>query len=485
MLLSQASDGDTISIELGSLGAAEDVEESHDDGRKHRGWRAVAFEEDTLKEQLDERERPELLRLTQACTFQLRKGEICPETGARHHEYVFNFSHAKTFNEVRQIFIRMGFKNPRLNWFNVSDLITLKRHLDYATKERTTATDWTGAIFQEGGIRGSSPLQWLQQQKEASDRRAAKKQKLSGKEEAQQFLQNYIANELAPHENLNDLYAQAFNLRDESPLMMHLSLNPSVAKNLIQGRDAALRMIRRQRTGLTILQGGAGTQKSTDAASEGRPPEVPINNFIHVHEYGEGFTDYTNQPRVVLEEFNGSRVEYETLKQMTDNNPNAPPFQRKVKNRAPVQYNHEEVWFTSNRVFTSWYAGIWSKHNHEWNAFTRRINLVRHCPKYRITDLTDPTSVIFEGGEPVVNKWTENGPPVQKIDLTAEYKSCTSHADACKISLKWEDQMPDRPRYALTERQKAIILHEPMQIDFGGQEHPWAMRQARTDRPIV
>lgn len=481
-----SSNGDTISVQfsLPSLGGADDVEESFDDGKKHRGWRAVVFEEDTLKVLLDERERPDLLELPISTTFLLRKGEICPHTNARHHEYVFNFTHAKSFNEVRNIFKKLHFKNPRLNWFNISDLKTLTRHLNYAAKQHTTATDWTGTIFQSGGIKGSSPLQWLHAQNTASENRAAKKVKLSTKEEAQIFLQNYIANELAPHENLNDLYAQAYNKRDESQLMMHLSLNPAVAKNLLQGRDAALRMIRRQRTGLTILQGGAGTQKSTDAASEGRPLDIPINNFIHVHEYGEGFTDYTNQTRVVCEEFNGSRMEYETLKQMTDDNPNAAPFQRKVKNRAPVQYNHEEVWFTSNRVFTSWYPGVWSKHNHEWLAFTRRINIVRHCPQWRISDLTDPTSVILKDGKPVRNQYVEGGLAVQKIDLTQSYKSCNNHRDACALSLFWEDQMPGHKHYGLCEFERSAILNILPPIDFGDQPTPWAIRQTRTDRPL-
>jgi len=451
------SSGLTQVLETGELGPATTPEQEVDDGKPKRPWYITVYPGDELKKKLLEEFDERLLKLPFKTNFSLIKAEQCPDTDELHFHGVFSSTKAWTFKEVRNKFTTAGWKNPNLAFFRLTDKKTLARHLRYTCKELTTWPGDLGTIRESGDIKGLTPQQWLHKYDEDREKRAGgsiKAPKKSAKEEARDYLKPYVA-ELHPWENLEQLLAKA---ADDEGLLDVLCLNLQVAKDLLKVRDAKARLMRRERKGLFILIGAAGTSKTTRANNDGRPEEMPVKSFVHNECYDEPYSAYVNHERVVLDEFSGRKLKYDAFKMLTDNNNTGGTYERPVKNRDPITYNHEEVWAMSNRDPSGWYANIWKQNPNELDAFIRRVFKMEVAMRWRVSDINDPTSVVMgDDGLPIRNCWVQDGPPVQFIDLTERLKGVRSMTQFRELTLFYRDQLPSGHALGLSSTERDMI----------------------------
>ena len=463
----------SIGVPLASLGPATTPESEVVDTTARRNWYIPGvFPSDDLLDKLNNEYDPKLTKFPFRTKWCVRKFEIAPETGKLHGNYCMVLDQAKTFAQMADIFAGMGFLRPQLSWFKLADKKTIFHNIQYVIKEHTAAPGDIGIPIYEGNIGNDTIPQWLQSYEDKEERKKHKvnDDKKSAKEEARDFLKPFIA-QLQPWENLNDLRAMA---ADDEALSDVLCLHVVIAKELLSFRDAKARSEKRERKGLFILIGAAGSAKTTRCANDGRPENMPVDKFLHLESYDEDYSKYSNNYRVGLDEFSGTKMPYDRFKLLTDNNNSGGRYERPVKNKEPVEYNHAEVWAMSNRDPCTWYPKLWKSNPNELDAFIRRVQRFEVAPRWRVTNIHDPTSVVYDDdGTPQRNIWSPDGPEVQYMDITEKFKDVRSLKQFRELTLWYRDQLPDGHPLGLSNADRIAI---------DGSRDPWEHHVSKRPR---
>lgn len=447
---------DSISVPLPSLGPADRPEHTLDDGKKRRNWYVPGvYLTDAFEEKLTNAYEPRLVELPVRTTWCVRKFEVGEEEQKLHANYCFSLPDARSFTDVRKWFTDMGFKNPELRWFNLKDKDTVAHNIDYTCKDHTAAPGILGQVVETGMLNNMTPRQWVESYKKKKERKAtSSNDKKSAKEEARDLLYEYIL-DLKEWENLEDLKASAWT---DKELRNVLSLYPQIAREIIAERDAHFRTIRRERKGIKILIGGAGALKSTRAMNDGKPEGMPSSKFTYKFNYEEKYQEYLNHFRILLEEFHSGCMPYDKFKDLTDDNNHGVAYEAPAKYTGRTTFNHAETWIVSNHDIPRWYHGVW-RDPIALDAFLRRVYNAEVVMRWKVSDMNDPTSVIYdEDGTPVANRVRGDDISIQYLDITDKLKACRSLQQIRDLTLWYRDQLPHGHPLGLSDLDKTHIM---------------------------
>jgi len=392
-----------------------------DDIRKHRNWFVTVDDPSTNGNPKVYHDLPNKYKLK----FMVAQHERYVE-GGLHFHVCLGFETQRTFKQVRDIFVSMGYPNPNLQY--VKSVGDVQRSARYASKTRTRAEiefDGVELPFFLGKM-GKLPIKdWLKKRSDTSICSTDKRKRIDYVATLEAFLDEHIK----PYHSIDDVMCLIKN----DPILKEFYIEDSAKFKRVFDLFMAVKPEPRTTKGLFIITGAPGTGKSHYFSQYVkkflRHDDEPQSSVCYAHSDERFWAIGHNHQFIHLPEFH-SNLPLNDLKNLGDINKRVMvdcTFALPRKNRSPIHPNHELVLIDSNSDLDQWYPNMFQENPFNLEAITRRVHKYLYAPALK----PDGSSNRYD---PV-----DNPEPIF-MDITDDVKQLRTKDDAVSMFGKIRDE---------------------------------------------